>query len=213
VVLVLAAALAPAVAAVVADDVGDGDEAYASWSATPASVAAHDLEAAAAACRKDVHRFVDLDEARVVLAERRGDHVVLLYRTEDPDLSAPCLVRTPAGSADVDDVQIAAGGSTGPALKAPPRGYTEGAISQFGGITITDGAVGDQVAGVTIQAGALTVEASVQNGRYAAWWPGTAFESGPPGPDGEGDPRPILTYDLTLADGTVIRDARATRPS
>jgi hypothetical protein len=77
----------------------------------------------------------------------------------------------------------------------------------------TIGAVGEEVAGVTIHAGSLAVEASVQNGRYAAWWPGPAFEGGPPEPSGKGGPEPILTYDLTLTDGTVIRDAQPTLPS
>ena len=61
--------------------------------------------------------------------------------------------------------------------------------------------------------GTLTAKASVQNGRYAAWWPGPAFESGPPMPSGKGGPEPILTYDLTLTDGTVIQDAQPALPS
>lgn len=80
------------------------------------------------------------------------------------------------------------GGSSGPALKAPATGFTQGAISEFHGASITDGAVGTAVTGVTIHAGTLTVNASVQNGRYAAWWPGPAFQSGPVEPSGEGDP-------------------------
>jgi hypothetical protein len=150
------------------------------------------------------------------LAERRGDYVALLYRTDNPDISGACLVRNPKGSTDVDNVQTGVGGSSGPALKAPARGYTQGAISQFGGTqgaSITNGAVGDEVTGVTIHAGTFTVTASVQNGRYAAWWPGPAFESGPPKPSGEGGPEPILTYDLTLADGTVTHNAQPTLPS
>ena len=73
--------------------------------------------------------------------------------------------------------------------------------------------MGGEVTGVTIHAGALTVKASVQNGRYAAWWPGPAFEGGPPEPSGKGGPEPILTYDLTLTDGTVIRDTQPALPS
>jgi hypothetical protein len=54
------------------------------------------------------------------------------------------------------------------------------------------------------------VDASVQNGRYVAWWPGRAFESGKA--SGEGGPKLILSYDLTLADGSVIHDAQPTLP-
>ncbi len=215
--LVAAAAITLIVSAAVIQGRGGGDAAYASWSATPASVASDELDAAASACRDELHgSSLNPEKAKLVLAERRGDYVALLYRTDDPDISGACLVRNPRGSTDVDNVEMGVGGSSGPALKAPARGYTQGAISQFGGTqkaSITDGAVGDEVTGVTIHAGALTVNASVQNGRYAAWWPGPAFESGPPKPSGEGGPEPILTYDLVLADGTVIQDAQPTLPS
>jgi hypothetical protein len=193
-----------------------GDAAYASWSATPASVASDELGAAASACRDKLHgSSIDSDRAKLVLAERRGDYVALLYRTEDPDISGACLVRNPKGSTAVGNVDMGVGGSSGPAQKAPARGYTQGTIAQFGETqvaSITDGAVGDAVTGVTIHAGTLTVKASVQNGRYAAWWPGRAFDGGSRRPSGEGGPRLMLTYDLALADGTVIHDAQPTHP-
>lgn len=83
-----------------------GDPAYTSWTATPSAVSSDEIDAAAAACRSKLHRddTIDGDRARLVLAERRGEHVALLYRTEDPDLSAACLARNPQGSTDVDDV-------------------------------------------------------------------------------------------------------------
>ncbi len=209
-----AAALALIVGSVVVQGIGDDSAAYASWSATPTSVTGDELDAVASVCQDQVDSyFVDPNKAKLVLAERRGEHVALLYRTEDPDISASCLARNPHGSTHVEDVKTGAGGSSGPALKAPPRGFTQGAISEYHGFSITDGAVGEEVTGVTIHAGALTVKASVQNGRYAAWWPGPAFESGPLPPSGEGGPEPILTYDLTLADGAVIHDAQPTLPS
>lgn len=214
-VLIPTAALTLIVGSVMIQGKSGGDAAYASWTATPAAVTSDDLAAAAAACRGRLlgDNTIDGNRARLALAERRGDHVVLLYRTEDPDISAACLVRNPKGSGDVDDIDIGIGGSSGPALRAPARGFTQGAISQFDGVSVTDGVVGDAVTGVTIHAGTLTVTASLQNGRYVAWWPGPAFQSGPPEPSGEGGPEPILTYDLTLTDGTVIRNAQPTRPS
>jgi hypothetical protein len=194
-----------------------GDAAYASWSATPASVASDELDAAASACRDKLRgSSINPDSAKLVLAERRGEYVALLYRTEDADMSGACLVHNPKGSTDVDNVEDGVGGSTGPALKAPARGYTQGAISQFGGThgaSITDGAVGTAVTGVTIHAGTLTVKASVRNGRYAAWWPGPAFQSGSRKPSGAAGPKLMLTYDLTLADGTVIHNAQPALPS
>jgi hypothetical protein len=215
--LVPAAAIALIVGWVVAQGGGGGSAAYASWSATPSTVASDELHAAASACLDKLRgSHLDADRAKLVLAERRGDHIALLYRTENPDISGACLVHNPKGSTDVDHVETGVGGSSGPALKARARGYTQGAISQFAGTppaSITDGAVGDAVTGVTIHAGRLTVNASVRNGRYTAWWPGTAFQGGPPPPSGEGGPELILTYDLTLEDGTVIHNARPSRPS
>jgi hypothetical protein len=216
-VLVPMAALALIVSSLVLQGGSDGDAAYASWTAAPSSVASDDLDVAVAACQGKLQRddTIDGDRARLVLAERRGDHVALLYRTENPDLSAPCLVRSPPGSTDVDSVDFGVGGSTGPALGAPTTGFTQGAVFQYddGASSITDGAVGEAVTGVTIHAGALTVQATVENGRYAAWWPGSAFESEALESGGRGTPRLKLTYDLTLSDGTVIHDAQPTRPS
>jgi hypothetical protein len=216
-VLAATAAITLIVVAAVVQGGRGGDAAYASWSATPTSVAGDELDAAASACRDKLHgSSINPDRAKLVLAERRGEYVALLYRTEDPDLSGACLVRNPKGSTDVDNVDSGVGGSTGPALKAPARGYTQGAISTFGGgqgASITDGAVGDAVTGVTIHAGAFTVKASVQNGRYVAWWPGPAFESGSGKSSGDEVPKLILSYDLTLADGTVIHNAQPTLPS
>ncbi len=214
--LIPAAALALIVGSVVVQGGSDGNAAYGSWTATPAAVTGEDLDAASSACRDKLHDddTIDGDRARLVLSERRGDHVALLYRTEDPDLSAACLVRNPQGSTDVDRVHFGVGGSTGPVLQAPATGFTQGAVSEYdhGASSITDGAVGEAVTGVTIHAGALTVEATVANGRYAAWWPGPAF-TGPVEPSGRGGPRLALTYDLTITDGTVIRNAQPTLPS
>jgi hypothetical protein len=194
-----------------------GDAAYASWSSTPASVPGDELNAAASACRDRLDgTSIVLNRAKLVLAERRGEYVALLYRTDDPDMSGACLVHNPQGSTDVNDVGIGVGGSSGPAQRAPARGFTQGGVSQLGRAqraSITDGAVGDAVTAITIHAGAFTVKGSVQNGRYVAWWPGPAFKSDPRKPSGEGGPKLILTYDLTLADGTVIHDAQPARPS
>jgi hypothetical protein len=144
---------------------------------------------------------------------RRGDHVALLYRTDDPDVSGSCVVTIPPGSGRVSDVNSGTGGSSGPAMLAPSTGFTQGTIAQHQAVSITDGAVGERVVGVTIHAGDLTVKTTVRNGRYVAWWPGPAFADGPIQPSGYGGPEPILIYDLTLDDGTVISDAEPARPS
>lgn len=197
--------------------VGGHDAAYAAWTADPGIVADQDRQAAETVCRRRMRTAsIDRVQANLVLAERRGDHLVLLFRTDDPDMSEACLVHRPEGSTRTRVVGSAGGGSSGPALAAPPQGFTQGGITTFhedGAVSVTDGAVGDEVVGVTIHAGDLEVHASVDDGRYVAWWPGRALEDVRPDVDsGFGGPEPILTYDLTLADGTVIRDADPTLP-
>jgi len=212
--LVCSVALTLIVSSVVVQGLRGGDAAYASWSASPTAVARTDLDAAEAACHRKLHDFADNINpqlAKLVLAERRGNHVALLYWTENPYASAACFARNQAGSSDVDNVDMSAGSSDGPAGKAPAQGFTTDSISQFKGASFVDGAVGDAVAGLTIHAGTFTVHASVTNGRYMAWWPGTAFRSGPLQPSGQGGPQEILTYDLTLAGGTVLVNAQPSR--
>ncbi len=93
----------------------------------------------------------------------------------------------------------------------------EGTISQFGvkggTVSMTSGAVGDDIAAVTLHADGLTVEATVENDRFVAWWPGAAFDPATMGqPSGEGGAEPFITYDLVLKDGTRIDDAGSWLP-
>jgi hypothetical protein len=185
---------------------------YASWTPAPAPLTSQELAVVAPACREQLGGgSLDLARAQLVLAERRGEFVALLYRTANPDVSGSCLARLPRGGTDVDDVRSGIGGSSGPALTPSPRGFTQGAIAQYAGASITDGAVGSDVTGVTIHADGLAVTASVSDGRYVAWWPGRAF--GPRRTGAGAGPELLLSYDLTLADGTVLRDATPERPS
>ena len=81
-------------------------------------------------------------------------------------------------------------------------------MSEFGGdptVSMTAGPVGPGVVGVTLHSHGHAVEATLSNGRYAAWWPGPLFGEFH-GPSGEGGPEPEITYDLTYSDGTVARD-------
>lgn len=213
-VLLPAAAAAVGAAALLLPFVDPGQSAYASWSAEPAAVAAADLAVVDPVCRllrEDRTHGGQPIPYTLAATERRGDLVGLLYRSDDPDLSSVCLATLPPGSRWVRDLEAATGGSSGPALPAPPGGFTQGAISEFDRISVTDGAVGEGVVDVTIHAGAITVETTLDEGRYYAWWPGPAFDPAD-GPSGQGGPEPILTYDLTLADGTVLEDAEPARP-
>jgi len=188
--------------------------AYASWAASPSPVTAGDLDAVTRACRHELHSYGhggDLPRFNaatipVTVAERRGDYVAVLFHRDSPDTSASCVAGNRPGSTQVDHVDTAAGGSSGPATSPPPGQISQGGISQFGGhnrASFADGAVGTQVAAVTIHADGRVVQATISNGRFAAWWPGKAFADGPAQPSGQGGPQLNLRYEVTLTDGTT----------
>lgn len=210
--LVLAGAAAALAAGVTVLPGLDGEQdAYASWTASAQLLDPDAVGAPAVACR-DALEGGSLDVARavLVLAERRGELVGLLYRTDDPDVSGSCIVHAPVGRDAVELLSAAAGGGSGPAQVVSGAQFTEGALHSSADASITDGAVGPEVTGVTIHVGGgdLRVEATVAAGRYVAWWPGPAHRD-----DAAGEGVLDLSYDLTLADGTVLRDVAPTRPS
>lgn len=185
--------------------------AFTSWTPTPKPLTAGELALVAPVCKdKLAGDSLDLDRARLALAERRGEFVALLYRTEDPDMAGSCIVHNRPGTDELDAVSAGVGGGGGPALRPQPRAYTQGAFHQTRDVTVTDGGVGSEVRGVTIHALGFTVQASVRDGRYVAWWPGKAFREVRMGDTTE--PQLAVTYDLTLVDGTVIRNAVPQRP-
>ncbi len=205
--------------------------AYATWTATPAQVAAADNAVFETACRAQVGHLEWLNGAplTVRLAERRGDYVAMLLTGTSSDgptsveASVSCVGLLPTGGTEVEDLSSGASGGGGLALPEA-GGFTEGAMSQFtmgGGLfskgdpaSFVDGKVGPDVAALTIHAFGQTVETSIKDGTYAAWWPGQAFDlSEPLPPSGEGGPEPQLTYDVTLTDGTVLTDVAPSRPS
>lgn len=192
--------------------VGGPAMAYASWTAAPSKVAARDLASVTAACRGEAaglqQNGLSFDAATipVAIAERRGDFVAVLFVQDNPDTAVSCVATNRPGTSDVGDISTALGGGSGP-VPIPPAGrIIPGSVSEFGGqppASFTEGAAGAGVVGVTVHAGAQVIKATVKNGRYVAWWPGKSFADGPEQPSGQGGPRPFLTYDVTLNDGTT----------
>lgn len=200
-----AAALAGLVAATM--ELPGGGSAYASWTPEPVPLTAAELSLLTPVCHKELGRSgtLDVERAQLVLSERRGEVVALLYRTDDPDMAGDCLMRHVPGTDDADNLSWGVFGSSGPVRVPPARGIIPGGGSTSREVTITDGAVGADVVAVTIQApGDRTVQATVRNGRYVAWWPGPDYDVAQEGTAGA---RSIVTYDLTLADGSTIHDA------
>lgn len=218
-----AAAAALGVGSVLVPGLGGSGMAYATWSATPEKVAQRDLDAAARACRDrlgpsapgEVGPHFDPATIPLVLSERRGDVVAVVFQQESPeDTTATCLVTVKPGSGSVDAVEgPSIGGSSGPAWHPAAGRFAEGTMAGYGEQAwMVSGTTGTGVKAVTIHLGSVAVTATVENGRYVAWGPGQAFTN-LEAPSGHGGPEPMFTYDLTLADGTVVRDATPARPS
>jgi len=120
------------------------------------------------------------------------------------------------GTSDIGDIAAAVGGGSGPAPIPTAGRIIPGGVSQFGyqpPASFTSGTVGTGVVGVTIHAGPQVITATVKNGRYVAWWPGKAFADGPQQPSGQGGPAVILTYDVTLTDGTTKTNVSPAPPA
>ncbi|WP_028642972.1 hypothetical protein [Nocardioides sp. URHA0020] len=232
-----AAAAVVTTAAVVLPLTSGGQPAFASWTEVPVTASEHDGRALRSACLDQVGDAVGGDGAprvasgdlRTGLVDRRGDWVSVLLTWTGPDrygFSVACLGHLPPGSTEkpTDVTHTVAGGGGWRA----PEGHelVEGPMSELsvgGGIlglgrseeaATTNGEVGPDVVAVTIHAGPTTVEASVDHGTYAAWWPGTIAGPTPRRTAADdGGPGRILRYDITLRDGTLLRDVAPVHPT
>ena len=167
--------------------------AYADWTAeaTPASPEVADR--VAASCRDARHLG---DDARIQVAEQRGIHVFVALRSRTQ--TAECLA-----PADTARVGGGTGGSGPDASTVGPRdAEVNGAALQGGrdgSYAFTRGRVGAEVTAVTIHAGDRTIEATLGNGEYIAWWPvGAEVVREPAGVD--------ISVDVTYRDGTTSTD-------
>lgn len=211
--LLVPVGLAFAAAAAVPALLLGGDSAFASWTPTPEPLTGGAAAEAATACRAAL-AATDQGE-RIVIAERRGGWTYVLLA--GPDSEATCLM--PEGLVDQEDPAADAregfmGSYTSDPGEAPTLarsgiiGYgaagsvpTDG-LWDFGDheewITDVRGYVGRDVTGVIVHTPIGTdVDASVANGRFAAWWPSAKPSSENPEVDG------AWTYTVTLADGTT----------
>lgn len=198
-VILVAAAAAVAATAVVLPATTGGQPAFATWTERPSEASAHDARVLRRSCLDKVGDTVGGQGAPLVasedlgtrLVDRRGDWVSVLLTWSGPDryqLTVACIGELPPGSADGPQ-QVTYSVSGGGGFAAPQgQELIEGPMSEFavgGGLlglgrseqaSTTSGEVGPEVVGVTIHAGGTGVEASVQDGTYAAWWPGRLFD-------------------------------------
>ena len=190
-----------------------GGSAFGSWTPAPEPLTGAAAAEAATTCRT-MFAMPDRGE-RVELADRRGAWTYVLLA--GPAAEATCLM--PEGLVGREDPATdRTEGFMGSYTTDPRRAPTLAAndIVGYGGagsvptdglwgfgddeewVSYVDGYVGSAVTGVTVHTPTgADVEASVGNGRFAAWWPS-------PTPSSENlDVMGAWTYTVTLADGTT----------
>ena len=204
---------------------GGGGTAYAaSWTPVPTAASRADVSAAQEACAGSATSLLGDEGAslRPRLAERRGDLVLLAMDDGSAEPAVlTCIVGLPAGG----DAELIASGGGGGVVRPAADAVSDAGIYEQSTpgdeLSVIDGLAGEHVAAVTVHApGGRVVQATVQDGHYAAWWPGPAMREGTdPLPAGAGGgcagecdgthPVPAYTLDVTLEDGTVLRDVSA----
>lgn len=207
----VAAAAIVAVVATVWSGLGQRGPAYASWTPKPTPVTGELRQQTTEACIKqlaDSERrhpvgvphapIAKAETARVLIAEQRGDYVFIALTT-DSGADWTCLFE----AARPEQPVTAGGGMPTDSTPAEPplapdelrlRGSGSSSGPE-GGFASAQGKVGSEVSQVTIHNGGQQIEASVNDGFFAAWWPITSA-----------DPTAIddLSFDVTLADGRVL---------
>jgi hypothetical protein len=213
--LVLAGLVGAAGAAVPALLLGGGS-AFASWTPKPEPLTAAAATEAATTCRAAL-QVPDQGE-RVVIAERRGGWTYVLIT--GPEAEGACLMpddlvghQDPAdhreegffGTYDTDPVEAPTPArdriveTESMAGSVPTPGHWPFRNDE-GWFSWVEGYVGSDVTGVTVHTPVGTdVEASVANGRFAAWWPSDQ-------PSSENlEVMGAWTYTVSLADGSTRR--------
>ncbi|NHA01129.1 hypothetical protein G5V59_18065 [Nocardioides sp. W3-2-3] len=173
-----------------------GGDAFGSWTPTPEPLSVSAAGAAEARCRASLD--VPDRTTRVALAERRGEWTYVLLA--GPGGEATCLMP--------DEGDSVFGGSTADP-PAPPALALDGLdetgsmtnVTDEGSYSYTEGYIGRDVTGVTVHVSTgLDIQASIADGRFAAWWP--SIEQSSRHPEGES-----WTFTVHLADGTTRESA------
>lgn len=189
-----------------------GGSAFASWTPTPEPLTSAEAAEAATTCRMS---FGVPDQGeRAVTAERRGEWTYVLIA--GPESSGACLMPNDLVGEPADlQTQGGFGMYSSDPWEAPrvardglvETGVMGGSVSTDGrwGLTTDEewfewtlGYVGSDVTGVTVHPPVgPDVEASLDNGQFAAWWP-------LPKPSSENlEAMGGWTYTVTLSDGTT----------
>lgn len=201
-------------AAVAVPLITGGEGAFASWSPTPVELTGAERTAAVDACLvlegdNDGELAFDPDVApSVLIAEARGgwSYVVFRIAGRSGSLEGSCLIPDDL----VADPRPGEGGffgglgsATDTAGTAPTRNVARETVFGFGSVdgdlfVYAEGLAGAGVESIDVTTpSGLKVEASVDNGRWAVWWPA--------GHDAMDNPEltEAPTYEVTRRNGTV----------
>lgn len=164
---------------------GSDVPAFGNWDPVPEPVAFADVAHLMAECTDQVELVGQDEPLRPVILERRGDWLFGLFAqgTVGRENVAECLIREKGGTGDFVDVSW--GSIEGTVDNPGPERATWESGHSSGTWTGAWGYAGTRVARVTLtvpsgRGQARTVEATLANGYYFAWWPGptqrTPFE-------------------------------------
>jgi hypothetical protein len=129
--------------------------------------------------------------------------------------AASCVVDLPEDADTPGEFGAGSASGSGPASRAPANGLIEGAVGSYTlgnhSLSVISGSVGPGVRSITLRNGGEEAIATITDGLYAAWLPGSVFD-GADAPSGTGGPDAMISYDLVLDDGTIIVDAKSSFP-
>ncbi|GAB7045154.1 hypothetical protein [Catenuloplanes indicus] len=170
------------------------EPAFASWTPAPAPLPAADATAIVDECVPAAGYSLDEARAGRVIGETRGDYaylsvitdrwIVACFRAADGAVLSPSQFEAPVTAAEL--------GRTGVEMQAWPQFQADDGYAR-----LMTGRVGSDVTAVTITvtgAESRTVQASLQDGYFLAWYPEGADESS----------TNSTALTLTLTDGTTI---------
>lgn len=195
-----------------------GGSAFGSWTPTPEPLSDAAAAEAAATCRTRM-AMPDRGE-RIVIAEQRGAWTLVMMAGPEAEFTCLMADETVDKYPHQGDGVIMGSGGGGSSAPTVARDDIDETTSMVG--TVRDdellpwaddadwfiwaeGHVGSDVTAVTVHtASGMEIEASVSDGRFAAWWPAGEVDSDNPEVGG------AWTYTLTFADGSTRDDAGCT---
>ncbi|GAA1611526.1 hypothetical protein GCM10009789_77300 [Kribbella sancticallisti] len=162
-----------------------GGMAYATWTAQPAGLSATDRADAVKECRKSLKGMGQDDQinrAGTAMVERRGDWALVILTGHD-QFTASCMTNVnPRNRQGYGSMGGPGGASVGARQLAPSAMGTSGGGNN-GYLTSAVGRAGSDIVGMTYNSPTRgQVEASVQNGYFAFWVPGSEFDGHHPVP-------------------------------